>query len=432
MKLKHILQEAERDKLALEFLSNLVKKGPFKGKVYLAGGAPRDMQLGADPKDLDVVVKGDVNAGIDFATWATKELGNFKEGSNPVVYPTYGTAKFTFKGITYKGHDLSDIDVEAVAPRKEKYTPGNRKPEVSGGELEDDVKRRDFTVNSLLHDLSTGETLDLTGMGKEDIKAGIVRTPLDPDVIFGEDPLRILRAARFTAKYNWKLPMFMLRSIKKNAHQLTNISKERIHDELNKMLLTDFPFKAFRLLQILGLMKYTFPSLEGQNLEHMKPIPELPKHLQLRLIATLKNVPPTKVQSEMSSLRYNLDNIKTVVMVIDRLPAFLKKANNLTDDDLRRYHLEIPDYIQLLFNYAAVYDKNFNVYEAEDRYFALSQEMKDNPIPVTGADLIAMGLKPGPDFKKYLDAVKELYIRFPKTPKDGYLKMIKDNLRYKL
>ncbi len=102
---------------------------------------------------------------------------------------------------------MSEIDIEAVAPRKEKYTPGSRKPEVSGGELEDDVKRRDFTANSLLHDLTTGETLDLTGMGKEDIKAGIIRTPLDPDVIFGEDPLRILRAVRFTAKYNWKISL---------------------------------------------------------------------------------------------------------------------------------------------------------------------------------------------------------------------------------
>jgi tRNA nucleotidyltransferase/poly(A) polymerase len=430
VKLKHILLEIDKDNAALEYLSDLVKSGPYKNKVFLAGGSPRDMQLGMSPKDLDVVVKGDVNAGIDFATWATKEIE--KRTGKPVhptvTFPTYGTAKFTLQGVTYQGHDLSDIDVECVAPRKEKYTPGNRKPEVSGGELEDDVKRRDFTVNSLLHDLTTGETLDLTGMGKDDIKAGIVRTPLNPDVIFGEDPLRILRAARFTAKYNWKLPMFMLRSIKKNARQLTNISKERIHDELNKMLLTDFPFKAFRLLQILGLIKYTFPSLDGQSLEHMKLMSKLPKELQIRLIAALKNVPPSKIQSEMSLLRYNLDNIKTVVMVVDRLSDFLKKVQNLSDDDLRRYRMEIPDYFPLLVTYASIYVPSANIGDINGRYSALSSEMTVNPIPVTGADLISMGLKPGPNFKKYLDMVKNLYIQNPKTPKDDYLKAIHNAL----
>jgi len=430
MNLKTILLEINKESAALEYLSKLVKSGPFKNKVFLAGGSPRDMQLGMTPKDLDVVVKGDVNAGIDFANWATKEIGNHKEGSNPVVYPTYGTAKFTFKGVTFKGHDLSEIDVEAVAPRKEKYTPGNRKPQVSGGELEDDVHRRDFTVNSLLHDLTTGETLDLTGMGKDDIKAGIVRTPLDPDVIFSDDPLRILRAARFTAKYNWKLPMFMLRSIKRNAAQLTNISKERIHDETNKMLLTDYPFKAFRILQILGLMKYVFPSLDGVDLTHMKDEITLKKDLTLRLIATLKNIPPSRIQSEMSNLRYSADIIKSVVMSVTRLSEFLKKANNLTDDDLRTYRMEIPDYITYLFDYASVYVPSFNVNDINKRYNAISDEMGQNPIPVNGEDLIRMGLEPGPDFKKYLNIIKNMYIRNPKTPPEEYLRVIHDEIPF--
>lgn len=426
MQLRAILQEALRDQAALEFLSDLVKKGPFKGKVFLAGGAPRDMQLGADPKDLDVVVKGDVNAGIEFAKWATKELGNYKEGSNPVVFPTYGTAKFTLQGVNYKGHDLSDVDIEAVAPRKEKYTAGSRKPEVSGGDLSDDVYRRDFTVNSLLHDLSTGETLDLTGMGKDDIKKGIVRTPLDPDIIFTDDPLRILRAARFTAKYNWKLPMFMLRSIKKNAHQLTNISRERIHDEVNKMLLTDFPYKAFRLLQILGLMKYVFPSLASVDLSHMKLLPKLKKNIALRLIAALKPVKPNTIQTEMVNLKYSTDVIRIVVNSLIHLPEFIKKSSNLSDSDLRQYAMDIPDIMTYLFAYASVYEPNFNVYEAEERFSAISEQIKQNPIPVTGADLIQMGLKPGPKFKELLNLVKRTYIQNPKTPKDEYLKAIQN------
>lgn len=428
MKLKNLLFEIEKERAALEYLSNLVKKGPFKNRCFLAGGAVRDMQLGHNPKDLDVVVKGDVNSGIEFATWATKEMGNHKEGSNPVIFPKFFTSKFTLKGVTYQGHDLSDIDIEVVAPRKEKYTPGSRKPEVSGGELEDDVHRRDFTVNSLLHDLTTGETLDLTGMGKDDIKKGIVRTPLNPDIIFTDDPLRILRAARFTAKYNWKLPMFMIRSIKKNASALTNISRERIHDEINKMLLTDYPYKAFRLLQILGLMKYCFPSLVSTDLNHMKPIKDLKKNLPLRLVATLKEVNPSIIQSEMSSLKYSSDIIRNVVMVVTKLPEFLKNIDNLTNDDLRQYHLDFSTFFPFLTSYASVYAPNSDIGGLVRRYEAVSKELDSNPIPFTGADLIELGLKPGPKFKELLSIVKRQYIRNPKTSKFEYLKLVKANL----
>jgi tRNA nucleotidyltransferase/poly(A) polymerase len=428
MRLQDILSEAQKDKAALDFLSKLVQKGPFKNRVFLAGGAPRDMQLGADPKDLDVVVKGGATAGMDFAEWATKEIGNYKAGSNPVLFPTFGTAKFTFAGVTHQGADLSDVDVECVAPRKEKYTPGSRKPEVSAGELGDDVKRRDFTVNSLLHDLTTGETLDLTGMGKDDIKAGIIRTPLDPDVIFGEDPLRILRAARFTAKYNWKLPMFMIRSIKKNARNLLTISKERIHDETNKMLLTDFPFKAFRLLQLLGLMQYVFPSLVQSDLLQMKQTAKLKKDLNLRLISALVQVPPSRIQSEMSALRYSLDKIRAVMMTVSALPDFQQKQGNLSDEDLRIYRDRLPDFFPILLDYAEVYMPKFNIPSIRARYAAVSQEMAANPLPFTGQDLIQMGIKPGPDYKKYLAIVKKLYLSDPTTPKERYLSVVKQQL----
>ena len=425
MKLKQILQEAERDKAALEFLSDLVKRGPFKNRVFLAGGAPRDMQLGKDPKDLDVVVKGDINAGIDFATWASKEIGNYKEGSNPVIFPTYGTAKFTLQGVNYKGHDLSDIDVEAVAPRKEKYSPGNRKPQVSGGELEDDVQRRDFTVNSLLHDLTTGETLDLTGMGKEDIKAGVVRTPLDPDIIFTDDPLRILRAVRFTAKYNWKLPMFMIRAIKKHAPQLLNISKERIHDETNKMLLTNYPFKAFRLLQILGLMKYVFPSLQGKDLEYMKKVKDMPPDLVVRLVAVHSLNKPDTIRAEMNNLRYSLAVTNLVVDTVKKLSEFMDRAGELSDEYLRELAYTSPKIVTFLFNYAAAYSDNFNQYEAEERFYNAEQLLRSNPLPVSGDDLVATGMKPGPEFRVLLDKFKRMYINNPQTPKEDYLQLLR-------
>ncbi len=424
MKLKNIILEIEKETAALEFLSNLVKNGPFKNRVFLAGGSPRDMQLGIKPKDLDVVVKGDINAGIDFATWAAKEIGNYKDHSNPVIYPTYGTAKFTLQGVTYKGHDLSDVDVEAVAPRKEKYTAGSRKPEVSGGELEDDVQRRDFTVNSLLHDLTTGETLDLTGMGKDDIKAGIVRTPLNPDIIFTDDPLRILRAVRFTAKYNWKLPMFMIRAIKKHAPQLSNISKERIHDETNKMLLTNYPFKAFRLLQILGLMKYVFPSLQGADLEYMKKMKDLKGDIVLRLVAAHHQNNPDKVRLEMNNLRYSSDKINSVIKTLKNLPTFMVRCENPSDEYLRVIAYTASDIGPLLMEFASVYNEKFNYSDVMRRYSEVLKQLHDNPLPVSGDDLISLGMKPGPEFKGLLDKFKLMYLKNPNTPKDEYLRMV--------
>ena len=425
MKLKTILQEAQKDRAALSFLSQLVKKGPFANRVFLAGGAPRDMQLGADPKDLDVLVKGDSNAGIDFATWATKEIGNYKEGSNPVIYPRFFTAKFTLKGVTHDGIDLSDVDVEAVAPRKEKYTPGSRKPEVSAGELGDDVNRRDFTVNSLLHDLTTGEVLDLTGMGKDDIKKGIIRTPLDPDVIFTDDPLRILRAVRFAAKYNWKLPMFMLRSIRKNVASLKNISRERIHDEVNKMLLTNNAGKAMRLLKALKLAPFVFPSLDRIDDTDLAAIDTRPKDLPIRLATLFVSLPEAgKVaETELRNTKYDTSTIQMVKMILDNY-------RTLSDDP--DGPIKIRELVASLGENKTMQLARFLFGDAENpstnTIRQQAQFLRDNPLPISGQDLIDMGMKPGPKFSEILSVVRKVYLSDPKTPKDQYIQVIKSHL----
>ena len=194
--------EGAMEKSAIDFLSKEIRASKFKGKVFVAGGYVRDELLGLDPKDIDLVVELP-NGGIAFAEWLTKKHKIYKKNSNPVIFPNFGTAKFQLYGISHNGHDLSNLEIEVVMTRKEKYSDSKgRKPDVSPGTLKDDVERRDFTVNSMLKDLTTGEVVDLTGMGKKDLKAGVIRTPLDPDVIFNEDPLRMLRAVRFTVKYN--------------------------------------------------------------------------------------------------------------------------------------------------------------------------------------------------------------------------------------
>lgn len=269
MTIKQILTESKQAQEVLDIIRKATDGSPYEGKLYMAGGYVRDTLLGRDSKDVDFVVDGDARSGLDAAEYIAKKLGVFKQDSNPVIFPTYFTAKLTVPTPSGK------IDVEFVAPRKEKYIPGSRKPEVAAGELRDDVMRRDFTVNSLLQNLHTGKILDMSGRGRHDLEKGILDTTGDPTVIFGEDPLRILRAVRFAIKYDFKLSKDMIKNIKQFAGDLKNISNERINDELSKILVLKKPSRAFKLFKITGILDVIMPELSQlvrlkQNAYHKK------------------------------------------------------------------------------------------------------------------------------------------------------------------
>jgi poly(A) polymerase len=470
--LKQLISEGQREDAAIDYLSNLVKSGPFNGRVYLAGGAPRDLELGISPKDLDVVVRGDINAGMNFATWAAQQMGNYKEGSNPVLFPNFGTAKFTLDGVTHNGIDLTGMEIEAVAPRKEKYTAGSRKPTVSGGELEDDVMRRDFTVNSLLKDLTTGEILDLTGKGKEDIKKGIIQTPLNPDVIFTDDPLRILRAVRFAIKYDWDLPMFMLRGMKKNSAQLKNISQERIRDELNKMLLTGSPQRAIKLMKSVGVLEYVIPELKSavkmtQNVFHKNDVfdhtLDVLSKTQPVLIQRLmglfhdigktvtKSVTPTgvhfyghemagekMVKSIMTRLKYPTELIDAVALGV-RNHMRLKSAGDdgvtLSDKALRKFKIEVGEHLENILGvihadntaHADAHSMPNQIANVKKRLDNLNMTVKSGKpkLPITGEDLKALGLKPGPIYSKIFSEITEKWYDNPNLSKEEALQIAK-------
>jgi len=471
IKLKNILNEGIKENAALEYLHQLVQSGPFRGRVFLAGGAVRDMELGKDPKDLDVVVTGDLNSGMDFAKWATQTMGNYKFDSNPVLFPAYGTAKFTLKGIVHKQIDLSDVDIEAVATRKEKYSDGSRKPEVSKGDLGDDVRRRDFTVNSLLKDLTTGEILDLTGQGRDDIKKGVVRTPLDPDIIFSEDPLRMLRAIRFTMKYDWELPMFMIRSLRKNADKLQNISQERIRDELNKMLLTGSPERAIKLLKVSGLLRFVIPEFlpavrMTQNVHHKRDVfghtldvlKSTDSVLLQRLIALFhdigktvtRSVTPTGVhfyghedagadmtRAIMQRLKYPSEIIDAVVLGVAnhmKLKHGGDDAVQLSDKTLRKFKIALGDKLEDVLSvihadntaHSEASSMPNQIANVRDRLKSLESSTPSSPkLPINGGDLIAMGVKPGPVFSKILSAVTEKWYEDPEISKSTALHIAK-------
>lgn len=468
IKLKQLLTEGLKEDAALEYLGLIVKNGPFKGRVYLAGGAVRDMELGGSPKDLDVVVTGDLNSGMEFAKWATQHMGNYKENSNPILFPTFGTAKFTLQGIVHNGIDLSDIDIESVATRKEKYTQGSRKPEVSQGDLTDDVMRRDFTVNSLLKDLTNGEILDLTGKGKEDIKNGIVRTPLNPDVIFSEDSLRILRAIRFAMKYDWDLPMFMIKGMKRNAPQLKNISQERIRDELNKILLTGSPERAIKLMRITGVLDYVIPELKvaykmSQNSFHKHDVfshtLQVLKNTQPNLIQRLqglfhdigktvtRSVTPTGVhfyghemageritKDVMRRLKYPNELIDAVAVGVKnhmRLKSGKDDAVTLSDKALRKFKMEMGEELENVLglihadniSHSDEHSMPNQVNNIKKRLDSLNieQTVSGKPkLPITGEDLKALGIKPGPIYGKIMSAVTEKWYENPNlTPQQA-------------
>ncbi|MDC3240846.1 CCA tRNA nucleotidyltransferase [Flavobacteriaceae bacterium] len=216
--------------------------------AYVIGGFVRDHLLGrGQKKDIDIVALG---SGIELAQAVQKKL----KGAKPVqVFKTYGTAMIQWK----------EMDIEFVGARKESYSESSRNPEVVPGTLEDDQNRRDFTINALAVSLNKndfGKLLDPFN-GISDLKTKILKTPLDPDITYSDDPLRMLRAIRFASQLDFKIEEDSLAAISKNAARIEIISKERIVDEITKILATEKPSKGFVLLEKTGLLNHILPEL---------------------------------------------------------------------------------------------------------------------------------------------------------------------------
>ena len=234
----------------------------FKGKIfelisqtadelglecYVVGGYVRDLFLKRPSKDIDVVVVG---SGIKIAEAFGKKLGR---GAHVSVFKTFGTAQVKYH----------DTEVEFVGARKESYTHDSRKPIVENGTLEDDQNRRDFTINAMAVCMNKdrfGELVD-PFYGLKDLEDRIIRTPLDPDITFSDDPLRMMRCIRFATQLNFYIEDETFDALERNKERINIISKERIADELNKILLSPIPSKGFVDLDRCGLLPLIFPEL---------------------------------------------------------------------------------------------------------------------------------------------------------------------------
>lgn len=216
-------------------------------ECYAIGGYVRDLFLHRPSKDIDVVTVGH---GIDLAEAVARKLGKKAHLS---VFRNFGTAQIKYK----------DAEIEFVGARKESYERGSRKPIVEDGTLEDDQNRRDFTINALavcLNKNRLGELLDPFG-GLEDMERLIIRTPLDPDITFSDDPLRMMRAIRFSAQIGFDIEPDTFDAIARNKDRIEIISAERIADELNKIVMSPMPSIGFRQLEQTGLLAIILPEL---------------------------------------------------------------------------------------------------------------------------------------------------------------------------
>ena len=219
-------------------------------RAFVIGGYVRDCFLGRPGKDIDIVVEG---SGIELAEAVADAVH-----TNVSVFRNFGTAMLRYRG----------IEVEFVGARKESYRRDSRKPIVENGTLEDDQKRRDFTINAMAFSLQKddfGALVDPFG-GIRDLAAGIIRTPLDPDTTYSDDPLRMIRAIRFATRLSedgreFRIVPESLESISRNRNRLEILSRERIAEELNKMLVCSRPSTGFRLMDETGLLELILPQL---------------------------------------------------------------------------------------------------------------------------------------------------------------------------
>lgn len=234
-----------KEKKLLKKIGNIADK--LDVGVFVVGGFVRDQIIGRETSEIDFVVEGN---GPEFAEKAKKYL----KGHGFTVFKRFGTASFL-----YKDHKL-----EFVSARKESYNQDSRNPQVESASLEDDLKRRDFTVNTLAMDItkkSFGRILD-PFHGKEDIKNKCIKTPLEPEQTFFDDPLRIMRAARFASQLQFIIDDKTIRAMKKEVGRIRIISQERITEEIMKILLSPEPSIGLRILKDIGLLKLIFPELD--------------------------------------------------------------------------------------------------------------------------------------------------------------------------
>ncbi|MDO5509079.1 MAG: HD domain-containing protein [Weeksellaceae bacterium] len=416
--------------------------------AYVVGGFVRDVLMGRPQKfDIDILTEG---SGIDLAKKTAKALD---KDIQVVVFKRFGTAMFSYKG----------MDWEFVGARKESYSPDSRKPAVENGSLQDDQQRRDFTINAMAISLNAdnyGLLLD-PFEGEKDLQKKIIRTPLDPNITYSDDPLRMMRAIRFAAQLNFDIEHDSFVAIGKNAARLDIVSRERIMSEFNKIMLSDRPGYGLQLLHKTKLLERFLPELtrlqgveeiEGNthkdNLYHtfevVDNIAENTDSLWLRWAALLHDIgkAPTKRYDEKAGWTFHSHEFvgsKMVPKIFRRLSLpmgpemkYVKKLVHLssrpiplvdeeaTDSALRRLLFDAGDDLEDLFTLCKAdittknaqkqqrYKSNFNAVLEKLRDVEERDQVRNFQPPVSGEDIMkCFGIKPGEVIGTIKSRIKE-------------------------
>jgi poly(A) polymerase len=415
-------------------------------ETYVVGGFVRDLILKRPSKDIDFVCVG---SGIELAEAVARALGPKTHVS---VFKNFGTAQIR----------LDDLEVEFVGARKESYRSESRKPIVEDGSLEDDQKRRDFTINALaisVNEKTFGELIDpFDGVG--DIKRKIIRTPLDPDITFSDDPLRMMRAIRFASQLNFDIEADTFNSLIKQKERIKIVSQERIIEELNKIILSPVPSYGFKLLFHSGMLKEFFPEMVllhgveyvGNNahkdnffhtLQVLDNVSKVSDDLWLRWAAILHDIakPQTKRYDKTHGWTFHGHEEKGARMVpgifrrlklpMDQRMEFVQKlvrlhlrpiplSKEVTDSAVRRLLFEAGDAIEALMKLCRAdvtsknlqkvdrIIKNFDLVEQKMKEVEDKDHVRNFQPPVTGDEIILMyNLPPSKIIGELKDRIKD-------------------------
>jgi len=311
------LEQLQAEKEVENLLLVLLKNTKFSGKTHAVGGYVRDQYLGKESHDLDVVVE--IQDGAKQLTHYLKSLfpNSITTPYNLGAYPIWEITfedNTIYQNITYK---TEGAVIQFADTMKESFPdPNSRQRNVEYATLREDIDRRDFTVNSLLKDLTTGEIKDLTNTSKNDIEKGILRSNpgINPDEIFNADPLRMIRLIRFYCKFNWTIPIYMLKSVKRQSARIKIVSNERIIEELKKIAELGKLAQAIKLMKATNLLQYILPEIQILAQTQQSPKHHEEGNVLIHTLAVLKHAPAT-IEGQFAALLHDVGKPATFKII---------------------------------------------------------------------------------------------------------------------